>query len=751
MQGVGFRPLVYRRATELGLAGYVANTADGLVVEIEGSEATVGRFVRDFHDELPPHARIESLDVGVVPAAGGAGFHIAPSVIAGAFSTAVPVDLATCDECLAEVFDASNRRFRYAFTSCVNCGPRYSIQHAAPYDRCRTAMAPFAMCEQCRAEYAEPGNRRFHAQINACPRCGPDLTWLNAAGAAEGSGQDALQSALTALRAGQIVALKGLGGYQLLADARNEDAVARLRTRKQRPHKPFALMVSSVAAARLLSAVDATDAGLLRGAEAPIVLLRRHQPCTADVAPSVAAQSPWLGLMLPCTPLHHLLARDAGFALVATSGNVAGEPLLYDDEAPARLQGIADGFLVHDRAIVQPVDDSVIRVACGRPLLLRRARGYAPASVPVPGIAPGIVGTGGHLKNTVAISLAGRVLVGPHVGDLDSVRGRQAHQRSLAHLAGLAGAPRIAVLARDMHPDYATDDAGEEPVQRRVAVQHHVAHVTACMAEHGLSGPVLGVAWDGAGFGPDATLWGGEFLLMNGPLHRRIAHFRQFRLPGGLTALREPWRAALGALFAALGASALTPRHLPYLGRLPVNDRGVVIKALEQKVNAPLTSSAGRLFDVAAALLDLCPVSSFEGQAAATLEWAADGRPAGTGYDFPVEFLAGAAAPPAVIDFRAALEALLGDRDAGIPKGEVARRWHDGLAGAVLAVARAAGVTQVALAGGCFQNRLLLERVVELLQAAGFRAYWPQRLPPNDGGLALGQVVWAARAAAELA
>jgi hydrogenase maturation protein HypF len=744
VQGVGFRPLLYRRATELGLAGWVSNAADGLVVEVEGAADAVERFVAGFHDGLPRHARIDTLEARAVPLTGERCFGIAPSPPAGTDAIALP-DIATCERCLAEIRDPANRRHRYPFTTCVDCGPRYSILDAPPYDRCRTSMAAFDMCPLCRAEYEDPADRRFHAQANACPACGPALSWLDGGLESRATGEGALQAALAALREGCIVAVKGIGGFQLMADAGSEPAVGALRGRKRRPDKPFAVLARDLDMALALCEIEPAEAALLGAAEAPIVLLRRRYG--APVAAAVAPGNPWLGVMLPCSPLHHLLADGMGSPLVATSGNLAGEPLLHDDDAPRRLLGIADAFLVHDRPILHPVDDSVARVAAGRPMLLRRARGYAAGSVAVAGVTPGIVGTGGHLKNTVAVSLEGRVLVGPHVGDLDGAEARRAHRRCFAELARAAGAGAAVAIARDLHPDFAATTAAGEA--RSIPVPHHVAHVAACIAEHGLRGPVLGVAWDGSGYGPDGTLWGGEFLLLDGGRWRRLARLRGFRLPGGERAMREPWRPALGALAEAGVTAAAAERHLPQLGGLPPGSVAILAQALQAGINAPVTSSAGRLFDAAAALLGLCDVASYEGQAAMALEWAAESVPPAAGYAFPLERAGGIGTDPATVDFVPALRDLLRDRAAGVPVPVIARRWHDGLAAAVLAVAKTSGAVQVALAGGCFQNRVLLERVVELLGRAGLHASWPQKFPPNDGGLSLGQVAWAARAAAE--
>jgi hydrogenase maturation protein HypF len=735
VQGVGFRPFLYRRAAGLGLGGRVANTSAGVRIEVEGPTSAVQAFVAGLAQAAPAGAAVKAIATVPLAPTGQQGFSIAASSVEAGTTTGIPRDLAPCPECLQELHDPADRRYRYPFITCVACGPRYSILATLPFDRCRTAMAAFPPCPACAAEYSDPANRRFHAETIACPACGPQLTWLGPTGVPGATGEDALQAAVATLLAGQVVALKGLGGFQLLVDAGNARAVAALRERKRRPEKPLALLVADLAAARALACIDAAEAALLGGTETPIVLLRRRPDASVALAEAVAPGNPWLGLMLPATPLHHLLATAAGIPLVATSANLSGEPLLYGEDAPEVLRNFADGVLTHDRAILQPVDDSVARLAVGRPLLLRRARGYAPAAIPVAGARPGLAAAGGYLKNTVAVATHDAVVLGPHIGDLESHAARDAHRQRLAWLVASVAPGTSPTAVRDAHPDFVISppDPGD------FSVQHHVAHVAACMAEHGLKGPVLGVAFDGAGYGPDGSLWGGEFLKLEQGQATRVAHLRPFPLPGGAAAMRQPWRCAAGALFAASGADAVLAARLPGLDAARTGQLASLATLMADKVNAPLTSSVGRLFDAAAALLGLQLTSSYEGQAAMALEWAAQDLPPGEGYAFPL-----LAAPdgPTQVDFAPALAGLLRDRDRGVPVGPSARRWHDGLAAAIVAVAKRAGLANVALAGGCFQNRVLLERTVALLSAAGFRAWWPQAVPPNDGGLALGQVAW---------
>jgi hydrogenase maturation protein HypF len=700
--------------------------------------------VRALRARRPPAARIESLEVAPIAPRGERGFSIRASSRAEGLSAAILPDLATCPECLREIFDPRDRRYLYPFTNCTHCGPRYSIVQALPYDRERTTMRGFAMCPACRAEYADPAERRFHAQPNACPACGPQLTLWDEAGRALAARHDALAGAAQALRAGRIVAVKGLGGFHLWVDARNAEAVARLRARKGRAEKPFALMFSDLAAIRAACEVSEPEAQLLASPQAPIVLLPRL--AGSALAAEVAPGSPELGAMLPYTPLHHLLMHELGFPVVATSGNRSEEPIATDErEALARLEGVADLFLVHDRSIARPVEDSVARVALGREMLLRRGRGYAPYPLALPGAGRGgaLLALGGHLKSTVSLAAAGQVVTSSHLGALDAPEGRDAHEAAARDLAALYEAAPAAV-ACDLHPDYASTRHAEASGLPLVRVQHHVAHVAACMAENALTGEVLGVAWDGSGYGPDGTVWGGEFLLLGGARARRVAHLRTFRLPGGERAVREPRRAALGALHEALGEKGVNEVYV----RLNFGpDEIPVLKAmLANGTQAPLTSSAGRLFDAVAALAGLRQVASYEGQAAMELEWAIDEE--GALPDYSID-LPACDEEPLVLEWAPMLRAILRDLDAGVSPGKIAAAFHRALAASIAAVAARIGVRRVALSGGCFQNRHLLEWSVGRLRAAGLEPFWHRLVPTNDGGISLGQAAWAAAARSE--
>ncbi|MGP0093314.1 MAG: carbamoyltransferase HypF [Xanthobacteraceae bacterium] len=739
VQGVGFRPFVYRLATTEKLSGFVCNTGDGVSFEVEGAMPAIERFLARLDAELPRHAAVSERRAAPLTPRGDQSFVIAPSTQHGAGAAVVMADLATCSDCLREIMDPCDRRHLYPFASCVHCGPRYSIIEALPYDRARTTMRHFPLCAACQAEYTDPNCRRFHAEAIACPECGPRLALWNDTGVVMATRHGALLEAAEALRRGMIVALKGLGGFQLLADAANDDAVRCLRLRKRRPKKPFALMFPSLDAAQRAAHVGEVERRLLVSPEAPIVLLRARSDNGA-LAPSVAPDNPCLGVMLPYTPLHHLLLRELARPLVATSGNLGDEAIVVDEvDAVERLAGIADCFIVHDRPIRSPVDDSVVRVMAGREVVLRRARGYAPMPVVHEAVTTPIVALGGQQKAAVATGFAGKLFLGPHIGDLAAASTRGVFARAVAELPSLHGITPAAV-ACDVHPDYHSTRVAMDLGLPVAAVPHHLAHVLAGMVDNALRGPVLGVAWDGTGYGGDGTIWGGEFLAVDAERFRRVAHLRPFRLPGGETAVREPRRAALGLLHAVDGESPVAHTDLPPVAAFTAPEHAVLAKMLTRGINAPLTSSAGRLFDAVAALLGLCQIASFEGEAATAVEFAAD-RASWTAPLPPP--IVRETAGPLVVDWQPLLGALLKERMGGAAVEPLAAALHDGLSTAIVDVARRVGLRRVVLTGGCFQNARLTERTVAHLRAAGFEPYWHHRIPPNDGGLAAGQVAFA--------
>lgn len=737
VQGVGFRPFVHRLANELGLLGWVVNSSQGVFIEVEGQRARLDEFVLRLGSERPPRAVIQSTESSFLEAKGYDSFEIRHSTDAGAKTTLILPDMATCADCLREIFDPHDRHYLYPFTNCTNCGPRFSIIEALPYDRANTSMRGFKMCPACQAEYDDPLDRRFHAQPTACPACGPRLVLLDGRGLPQAHRHEALRRAADAIRHGEIVALKGLGGFQLMVDARNDAAVRRLRRRKHREEKPLAIMVPNVECARGLCMISAAEARLLDSAEAPIVLLR-HSPGEGGVAPSVAPNNPSLGVMLPYTPLHHLLLRDLGFPSVATSGNLSDEPICIDSgEAVSRLAGIADCFLVHDRPIVRHVDDSVVRMLLGGEQVMRRARGYAPLPVHVARPLPKILAVGAHLKNAVAMSVGHDVFVSQHIGDLATPAAHDAFRRVCRDLPGLYDL-QPETVACDLHPDYLSTMTANQIARHPTMVQHHLAHVLSCMAENEVELPVLGIAWDGTGLGSDGTIWGGEFLVVDATPFTRAAHVRTFRLPGGEAAIREPRRCALGLLYQAFGAAVFDDAGQWLRGHFNPQERSLLCQALKHNVNTPVTSSAGRLFDAVASLCELRQRASFEGQAAMELEFAVQ---PGIGAAYTCELTGDA---PLVIDWEPMLIEILHDARTRIAPGVMAAKFHNALVEAAVAMAGRVGLEAVALTGGCFQNRVLTERMVRRLRAEGFRPFWHQRVPANDGGIALGQVMAAA-------
>jgi len=745
VQGVGFRPFACRLAGAMGLAGWVANEPGGVLIEVEGAPDRVERFVDRLVRERPARCDIRTLERERLAPVGEERFAIRASDPEGDGNRPaawLPPDLATCDACRRELFDQADRRSRYPFLNCTDCGPRYTIIESLPYDRARTVMRRFVMCPACRADYDDPADRRFHAQPIACPDCGPQVQLWDEAGRPLADRDQALLGAVEALKEGRLVAVKGLGGFHLMVDAGNESAVRRLRERKGRPDKPFALLFPSRDAAETVCDASPLDLRLLGSPEAPIVLLRRRTLRSSPaLSPSVAPGNPYLGVMLPSTPLQHLLMAELGAPLVATSGNRTEEPICIDeDEALDRLRGVADLFLVHDRPVLRPVDDSVVRAVLGRELVLRRARGYAPGPVPLGQPTPPLVAMGGHQKNTVAVSIGGLAVLSQHLGDLGSAEGCALFRRTVGELPSIHRLRPVQAVC-DRHPDYRSTREAEASGLPVVSVQHHHAHLAACMAEHGVRGPVLGVAWDGTGWGPDGTVWGGEFLAADEREFERAATFRRFRLPGGERAVREPRRSAAGLLWELWGDRLFDHEELACVRAMTAADRRIVRQLLARGAHSPRTSSVGRLFDGVASLLGLRQRVSFDGQAAMEVEWAAEGEPSNDGYPFQLGPDGGnRESPLQIIDWGPMMMAMLDDMKRGVAAGAISSRFHQTLIDIIAAVARRVGRERVVLGGGCFQNRRLLEGTVRRLRTEGFRPYWPHRVPPNDGGLALGQL-----------
>jgi hydrogenase maturation protein HypF len=709
VQGVGFRPFVHGLARRLELGGFARNSAAGLVAEVEGAGSAVDGFVTAVVAEAPPLARVERCAVEEIPAAGEARFEIRPSEEASAEFAMISPDIATCAACLAEIRNLANRRHGYAFTNCTDCGPRYTIVEDTPYDRPSTTMRAFEMCGDCRAEYEDVGDRRYHAQPNACPRCGPSLS------------MDVAEMRRR-LGLGEILAIKGLGGFHLACDAANCESVERLRRKKRRSEKPFALMCPDAEAAAEICRVGAADRSALESRERPIVVMRRRDERLAHCAPGVAT----LGVMLPYTPLHHLLFDDAPYrALVMTSGNLSEEPIVVrNGEARERLAGVADAVVTHDRGIYMRADDSIVRTIEGKARMVRRSRGFAPRTIDLGRDCGELLAVGADLKNAFCLVKGQHAILSPHIGDLDNYEAQQFFEETLANLRKLFRvSPRV--VAHDLHPLYASTRmalamAGVE----HVAVQHHHAHVASCMAENGLDGAVIGVAFDGTGYGTDGKIWGGEFLVARYDGFERYAHLRYFPLAGGDAGVREPWRSALAL---APGAE---------VRGVPESRARVVRRMLETGLNTVETSSCGRVFDAVAALIGLRLEVTYEGQAAIELEAIAD---AGETRVYPRDGL----------DFRPAVEAVAADVRGGVARSTIAGRFHNTVSDGIVETCRRmsvdTGLRRVCLSGGTFQNRLLVERTVPLLRRAGLEVFLHRDAPSNDGGLALGQAMAAAR------
>lgn len=700
VQGVGFRPFVYRLATEMGLPGWVYNSNGGLVLEVEGEAGQLSRFEQRLLADKPPPAVVLSTEFARLAPAGFTRFEILESEEDAAKTVSVLPDLATCPECLAELRDPANRRYRYPFTNCTRCGPRFTIVEDIPYDRPRTTMREFTLCPECRREFEDPLDRRFHAQPNACPVCGPRLF-------------TSLDEAARAIAEGRIVALKGIGGFQLLADARNAAVVARLRRLKNREEKPFALMMPSLEMVRRYCQVSPGEEALLLSPAAPIVLLRPNG--TPGIAENVAVRSPYLGVMLPYSPLHHLLMDGCPYPVIATSGNRSDEPIATGNtDAQTRLAGIADHFLMHDRPIARPCDDSVVRLVRGRASVVRRARGYAPLPVPVNADLAPVLAVGGHLKNTVAIAVDRQVFLSQHVGDLDTLEARRAFESALADLCRLYRfEPQL--VACDLHPDYASTRWARASGLPVAAIQHHHAHAAACAAENGLDRPYLAVSWDGTGYGLDGTVWGGEFFRFENGRFDRVAHLRPFRLPGGEAAVREGWRCA-----AALLWEAGLRQPDPVIGRM-----------LERGLNSPVTTSVGRLFDAVASMAGVAQRNGTEGQAAMLLESALGTAPSQEAYPLPGG------------DWEPLVAAVVEDAARGAGAACISARFHNALVNWILETALRAGLPDVVLSGGCFLNGYLVERAAAQLERQGFTVHTHHSVPPGDGGIALGQAVLA--------
>lgn len=740
VQGVGFRPFVFKLAKQLGLRGWVTNDAGGVTVDVEADEETLNRFLVLLEKEPPHRSHIKSLERSFLDVVGYDDFRIRESNGNGIKSALVMPDIATCPDCLKEIFDPANRRYRYPFTNCTNCGPRYTIITALPYDRFNTSMRQFVMCPECRQEYENPEDRRFHAQPNACPVCGPKLQLLDKAARPALEPDDPIVVTAELIRDGKILAIKGLGGFHLIVDAANDDAVARLRKLKGREEKPFALMVPSLASARSLCQISEDEARLISSPEAPIVLLRKSNSDESSVSELVAPDNRNWGLMLPYTPLHHLLMRELNCPIVATSGNISDESICFDNkETLSRLSGIADYFLIHNRDIVRPVDDSIVRHISGRQMIIRRSRGYAPLPVYLKNPLGSRLAVGAHLKNSIAVSIGNQVFISQHIGDLNTALTGATFENTINDLSRLYELEPEEIIC-DLHPDYLSSKYTAQTATNLRHVQHHHAHIFSCMAENELTPPVLGVAWDGTGLGLDHQIWGGEFFSAGAESINRIGTFRSFRLPGGEKAIKEPRRVAFSLLYQIFGENIAQFYHLPCFRSFRTDELKFLAELCRTGFNSPLTTSAGRLFDAVSSLLDISHFNNYEGQAALRLEQAIDYSPDRDCYKIEVlrqgEIF--------LLDWEPMIRSMLDDIERGREAGKISAAFHKALVDAIVVLCRSVGISKVALSGGCFQNSYLLERTVNRLRDSGFEPYWHRQVPTNDGGIALGQIFAAA-------
>jgi hydrogenase maturation protein HypF len=801
VQGVGFRPFVFRLAESWQLKGWVNNSSQGVTIEIEGESDILQLFLIALEQDKPPRSQIDQIIVTELELIGYQSFEIRASSGGEKTVTVLP-DLSTCNDCLAEIFDPQNRRYHYPFTNCTNCGPRYSIIEALPYDRPLTTMKGFQMCAVCLAEYDNPRDRRFHAQPNACPHCGPQLEYWDQKGKVFAIGEAALLATVKAIKTEKILAIKGLGGFHLVVDASNFEAVQKLRDRKQRPHKPLALMYPNLEQIKQDCWVNDQEEKLLLSAASPIVLLKRKfdpsqssseslnsSQCplkslkpphsslerleppqsplkrgkNKSLAENIAVDNSYLGVMLPYTPLHHLLLKVLDFPIVATSANLSDESLCTDEQtALSKLNRIADNFLVHNRPIFRPIDDSIVRVIADQTMVIRRARGYAPYPVKLDdrdAISQPILAVGGHLKNTIAIARQNQVYLSQHIGDLSNALTYQSFLKTIESLTNLYDF-QPEMIAQDAHPEYRSSQYAQSQPLPCYRVQHHYAHILSVVAEHRLKSPILGIAWDGTGYGLDNTLWGGEFIQIHDNHWRRIAHFETFPLIGGEMAVKEPRRIALSLLTTA---NLELPQSLKQA--FSEDELKLFTQMLNRRLNCPLTSSVGRLFDGIAALLNLYPTVTFEGQAAIALENQAMiqqqrlsredlGKLNSKGnlgesndlLSYPFTLKPNSKSEPIIIQWQPLLISVLQDLKEALPISQIAAKFHHTLVEIAIAIAHQVGIQQVVLTGGCFQNAYLLEATVSKLKAEKFVPYWPQNVPPNDGGLALGQVVATLRA-----
>lgn len=733
VQGVGFRPFVFAIARQYSMTGWVANGGGGVLIEVQGEASAFSRFRTALEENKPKNAQIIAIEESPLDCIEGETlFVIRASEPSEASTTFILPDLAACEECLRDILTPGNRRYNYPFASCACCGPRFSIIEKLPYDRKNTTMKSFPLCSECLKEYEDPGDRRFHAQPIACPACGPQCALWNPSGKVLAEKEEALSLACDLIRQGYILALKGIGGFQLIADAKNEQAAALLRARKQRPHKPFAVMYPGLEAAKEDCLLSPIEAELLTTQAAPIVIVKARFSSLPGIAPG----SPYMGVMLPYSPLHHLLLRKLGAPVIATSGNRAEEPLCTDEgEALRELGEIADYFLIHNRPIAHFIDDSLVQVVMGEAQVLRRARGYASMPILIDGELPPSLAVGGQMKNVIAFARGSTVFLSQHLGDLQNEKGCRAFEKTIRDISTLH-AIDPAFIVRDYHPDYYSSGYAAGLGKPLRECQHHAAHIYACMAENKLAPPLLGVAWDGTGYGLDGTIWGGEwFALDEKGGCRRTAALRSFPLPCGEKAVREPRFSALGLLYEIYGQALFDVEGLLPQSLIQEREKSNLQKMLSTGFLSPRCSSVGRIFDGVSALLELFFYSTFEGQAAMAVEFLAEQSDTEERYPFTIE-----GGEPMQVDWRPMIQAIMAEAKSALPKELIAGKFHNTLAEIIVKVAERCQQKTVAISGGAFQNRVLAKKTVEELRRAGFDPHWHRIVPPNDGGIALGQI-----------
>jgi len=738
VQGVGFRPFVYRIANELQLKGFVLNSSAGVKIEVEGFQKSLNIFLFKLQNEKPRLAIINSIESFYMPAFGYKEFKIEESSDEIEKTTLILPDFAVCDDCLKEMFDPNNRRYLYPFINCTNCGPRFSIIEKLPYDRPNTSMKNFVMCDDCKKEYENPADRRFHAQPTACPVCGPQIEMWDSNGKLLAEKHSALLLTVKKIKSGFVAALKGLGGFQLLVDAENFSAVQKLRERKLRDEKPFAVMFPTIESIKHVCEINQEEERILLSPESPIVIVKKKK-LSSQLAENLARQNPNLGVMLPYTPLHHLLMNELKKPIVATSGNLAEEPICIDNsESLQKLKSLADYFLVHNRPIVRHVDDSIVRVIHNRQMIMRRARGFAPLPITIDckdddekNIT--VLSVGAHLKNTIALKVKSNVFISQHIGDLSTEESNKAFRKVIADFLNMYEV-QPEIVAADLHPDYLSTKYANQISQDVKTFQHHYAHIASCRIENHFSGEALGVSWDGTGLGFDNTIWGGEFFHSSDYNYKHIAQFKKFKLPGGELAIKEPRRAAVGLLYTLFGNDFVKSNSTYFEKNFTEAELKITQSMLAKNISSPKTSSVGRLFDAVSSLLGFCHISNYEGQAAMLLEFAADENEK----DFyPFQLYEGNIL---IVDWSSIIKSVLFDLMNDVSPSIISAKFHNSLVEIIFAITKKFKFDNVILSGGCFQNKFLTERVIEKLELKNINVIWHQRVPPNDGGISLGQI-----------